>query len=466
MAELMTAVNELLKGKRVEENADIYCDGIETLYKSSAYVKLCMNYHIFSEVYEEIEDDEKNVIQPVVARIQTLVGNLVDCNDIDAGLIEEAESIRERLVNVMEILTAHADRLQIFEYMLNRIEFRFRNEPFDSTYYNDGFERDIERYVLSDRDNAVINMKITQMVSQLPMRLSQNRFFNIIENSLSIYKGSERSSLDDFVYMIKTAGTLFRPANFEDEFDEILSIEKELSGLDYDSLDKTGYEKARMAYDKVSVLTERYSDACVMLTQVINDLYSIMLCAGAATDDEERNDLIRKIITADYNIVNGNAARSGDEETMLARLEGVQESISRRLYTPDSTLDEIININYDIMTRTGLISRFDKLKTVSRLQSASTFAVLEDVQVDKETVDDEYAAKAAGNLIEEFKKLFDGGSRLKRRAVMASVVGSLPVFFNNFDEFKDYVHISLMQCSDEAERQAVLALAKILISGD
>ena len=54
MAELMTAVNELLKGKRVEENADIYCDGIETLYKSSAYVKLCMNYHIFSEVYEEI----------------------------------------------------------------------------------------------------------------------------------------------------------------------------------------------------------------------------------------------------------------------------------------------------------------------------------------------------------------------------------------------------------------------------
>ena len=31
MAELMTAVNELLKGKRVEENADIYCDGIETL---------------------------------------------------------------------------------------------------------------------------------------------------------------------------------------------------------------------------------------------------------------------------------------------------------------------------------------------------------------------------------------------------------------------------------------------------
>lgn len=309
-------------------------------------------------------------------------------------------------------------------------------------------------------------MKITQMVSQLPMRLSQNRFFNIIENSLSIYKGSERSSLDDFVYMIKTAGTLFRPANFEDEFDEILSIEKELSGLDYDSLDKTGYEKARMAYDKVSVLTERYSDACVMLTQVINDLYSIMLCAGAATDDEERNDLIRKIITADYNIVNGNAARSGDEETMLAGLEGVQESISRRLYTPDSTLDEIININYDIIVRTGMISRFDKLKTVSRLQSASTFAVLEDVQVDKEAVDDEYAAKAAGNLIEEFKKLFDGGSRLKRRAVMASVVGSLPVFFNNFDEFKDYVHISLMQCSDEAERQAVLALANILISGD
>lgn len=466
MAELMTAVNDLLKGKRVEENADIYCNKIAALYRSSAYVKLCMNYHIFSEVYEEIEEDEKKVIQPVVARIQTLMGNLVRRNEIDEESMEEVESIRNRLINVMEILTAHADRLQIFEYMLNRIEFRFKKEPFNASYYNDGLERDIERYVLSDRDNAVINMKITQMVSQLPMRLSQNRFFNILENSFSIYKGSEKSSLDDFVYMIKTAGTLYEPANFKDEFDEILAIEEELSKPDYDSLDALGYEKARMTYDRVSLLVERYSDACVMLTQVINDLYSIMLCAGAEIDDEEQNELIRRIITADYNIVNGSAARSEDEEEMLTSLEGVQENISRRLYTPDSTLEEIVNINYDTLARMGVMDRFDKLKMVSRLQSASTFAVLEDVQVDKDTVDDEYAAKVTGALIEEFKSLFAGGSRLKRRAVMASVIGSLPVFFSNFDEFKDYVHISLMQCSDEAERQAVLALTKIMISGD
>ena len=296
MAELITAVNELLKGKRVEENIDIYCDKTASLYKSMAYLKLSMNYHIFSEVYEEIEQDKKQVMQPLVERLQELMGQLVDMKTVDSESVKKAGSIREDLVNIMEILTAYADRFQIYEYILNRVEYKFKPAEYDNTYYNTQLEKDIERYVLSDKDNSVINMKISQIVSQLPMRLSRGKFFDILENSLSIYKGSERSSVDDFVYMIKTAGMLYKPEGFDSKFQELIAAEKELSEIDYENMDEEAYTRVRLSLDGFSTVVEEYSDACVMLTQVVNDVYSIILCADVKVDDEELNKVVRIIL--------------------------------------------------------------------------------------------------------------------------------------------------------------------------
>lgn len=466
MAELITAVNELLKGKKVEDNIGVYCNGISSLYKSIAYLKLSMNYHIFSEVYEEIEPDKKHVIQPVVNRIQELIGGLVNLKTVDEQAIEKAKSVRARLVNVMEILTAYADRFQIYEYILNRVEYKFKPSVYDSSYYNSQLEKDIERYVLSDKDNSVINMKISMIVSQLPMRLSRGKFFDIIENALSIYKGSERSSLIDFTYMIRTAGMLYRPEGFEAEFPELRAAEKDLSSIDYENIDEESCGMARLKLDEVTALVESYSDACVMLTSVVNDLYSIILCAGSDVIDDEQNEIIRNIISEDFAVINGSGTRSGNEGKWLEKLEGEQERMSRMLYTPDSTIEEIESINYDAIVRMGAEAEFERLKTVSRLQSASTFALLDTSNKDTVNADEAYVAETVAELTAEFTGLFDNMGRMSRRAVMASVMGNLPVFFNNLDEFKEYVHVALMQCGDEAEKQACMVLINMIVSGD
>ena len=51
-----------------------------------------------------------------------------------------------------------------------------------------------------------------------------------------------------------------------------------------------------------------------------------------------------------------------------------------------------------------------------------------------------------------------------KRAVMAAVLSSLPVFFNNTEEIQGYINNSLMQCNDEAEQKAVVELVKMMIS--
>ena len=50
MADLTTAVGELLKKKNTEENLHIYVEGLSSLYKRMAELRLAMNYYTFAEI--------------------------------------------------------------------------------------------------------------------------------------------------------------------------------------------------------------------------------------------------------------------------------------------------------------------------------------------------------------------------------------------------------------------------------
>ena len=39
------------------------------------------------------------------------------------------------------------------------------------------------------------------------------------------------------------------------------------------------------------------------------------------------------------------------------------------------------------------------------------------------------------------------------------------MFFNNTEEIQDYINSSLIQCSDEAEKKAVVEVVRMIIAG-
>ena len=55
MADLTTAVGELLKKKNTEENLHIYVEGLSSLYKRMAELRLAMNYYTFAEIYSDFD---------------------------------------------------------------------------------------------------------------------------------------------------------------------------------------------------------------------------------------------------------------------------------------------------------------------------------------------------------------------------------------------------------------------------
>ena len=63
---------------------------------------------------------------------------------------------------------------------------------------------DIMHYILSDKDNVSINGRISEMVGQLPIRMSKVRFYDHIKDAFTLYHGAQKQTIDDFYYSLST----------------------------------------------------------------------------------------------------------------------------------------------------------------------------------------------------------------------------------------------------------------------
>ena len=158
MAELSNVAAELSKGKNVDMNLPKYADGMNSLYGRIGYVKLALNLYSFAEVYGE-DTEYTQLVSDYAQRLANIITEGISGDDTEKnydGILEEIDSLREELIERMEVLTAYTDRFQIFEYVLNRIEYNYKECDINSDYYDDKFEKDIINYIVSDKDNTVV----------------------------------------------------------------------------------------------------------------------------------------------------------------------------------------------------------------------------------------------------------------------------------------------------------------------
>ena len=463
--ELQTVVSELLKGKKTQTNLIEYSKGLKDMYREVAYLRLALNYYTFSEIYYELPKDRKSICSEEVKTLQELVFGLVINENMDFKVAEEKiTAIRTEIISKMDGVTAYADKLSLYEYILNRVEFRFNECEYDDNYYVNNFENDIYNYVVGDRDNSAINMRLAMVMGELPMRLSRNKFFDVLRDSFSIYKGSEKMAVQDFAYRIKTAGGIYSTKEVEKKFSKLKKAVEELSSYDYVNATEKEYELYRAKLDKTASLTMDYSDVIMTLAEIVNDIYTIALCKNGADWDEK--ETLKEIISYSYSVIENNEEPDVAQAEKFVKFEGLQENLRYKIDGPENALFEIFKINKKEIEQMQLSEEFFCLDMMSKLQSSSTFVTFEEDESGREEADDKYIDSVVNGLIEEFGKVFEESNRTYMRAVMAGVISNLPAYFNNLQEFREYVSVSLSQCSDKAEQKACMTMINMLIASE
>ena len=423
------------------------------LYNYSA-IKLSLNFFTGLEMSDEYENEYITKIG-LILKDTILAGKKPSDDDI-----KTITDLRDSITGKMKVLTSYTDALEIFEYVLNRREADIKGTTSANVDIYSLADA-MYRFVFSDNDKVIVNTRIQDFIAQLPVRMTKQRFLDIVTNSLSIYKGGEQESLMDFADTIRDIAIARTPDGFETEYPELFKIYSELRDADYSALDSIGYDNLSASLSKATQEIESEVTDYLMVMEIINDTLILAYTADIAEEKYRTKecDVALKILSS---LAGSEDIYKAAEETdaLLPELEGTQENSYEELIPIESNLDELIT-SYapEFPENESMQKNFEALRRADMLTSSSLFMDIDkNFSIVNNVADDDFVNKIKEEVTRDLSDALAGKNKYIRRSIMAKVLSTMPVFFNTQDEIKQYFEEALLGCNDNAELTACEAI--------
>lgn len=480
---------EIAKGRDLETNIPKFIVSMMNIYHRYSYVKLCMNYFTYYEMTgEEKKKDEKLVT--LTDRMNDVIKTILQEPKEDAleRCIAKTESVRNEVIHIMTGLTACVDIFNIYEYCLNRVEYKYKDSSKLSQYSDEELTKNVLQYILKEKDNVVINSKICETVRQLPIRMTKSRFFELLKEGLKVYKDSEKGSVDDFLYMLRTVSMLDIPEDAYVFTDDLLrEIYKEFTNIDFSNLNEESYQELNAKLEAGTKYIQEEVDRYMLLAENINDLYVILLSSKEyygsrmpklllgyennqdkflldKKEEENCKILIAKENSLFYDVSYGEVCEEIEDGFLF--LEGKQEKYAENFQKSEYLLDTIAQDCEETLKRLDAVEISEYFDRIRKLVSGSIFVEFQEDAKRHEMGGIDYINAKEEALEKELTEFFGKNKKYVNRAVMAHILSELPVFFNNVEEIKDYIYHSLTGCRDAAEKAAVTEILTAMASED
>jgi hypothetical protein len=315
----------------------------------------------------------------------------------------------------------------------------------------------------------VINEKIRAVLAQLPVRMTKTKFFDLLRESFTIYRGSSSDGLDSYLDRIKTSATIFSIED-TDDFSLLKSELSKFDDVDYASITEDEFKNLTDHYRVISKYLEVYTNFYSIYQGLVNNIYTCMICQKYNEDNKSDESIelyknLEVILSHLRECYDSGFTMDIDDEVSagLICVEGVQEKsheLSMQLESGiiDGLLDKYAE--EDVKVKEAIVD----LKKCSKLVSNSLFMELEDVKTCEVT--SEMIEKITTALETELKELFRSSQKVYTRAVMANVLSELPVFFKDIAEVSEYVTNQFTSCGNESEKMACYAILSDIMEED
>lgn len=466
MSQIKQIVRDLSKGKNVEENILGYISKSSFIYQQYSMVYTAMNYFILYERLQECTDSQIDGIA-LVKSIQQVVGRIffeeITEEDIE-NCIKILDDARNETIKKMKILTTYTDKIQVYEHVLNRMEFNYQKE-FAQTDI-EMFTQKLVQYIFSSQDNILINESIKMVLGQLPVRMARSKYFQLIENSISVYEGAEKGTLERYIYMLETCAMLYEPEGIGEYFLDIREFTEELEKIDFSKLDENAYysyvERVQEHAQKLMNIADLYLE----IQNVINGFYAYLLSFSKdVTTDTEKMQICRELIKEIYELfVRGQWEDIPQTtEDKLSSIEGVQERIVEDMVKAEAVFQEILIGQKEVIEKMNYGEMFKKVEKAGSLLNASGTFIEFEQEEKEEIVTGEMIRKETDQLLHKIAEQFKENQMCVNRAVIANTIDKFPVFFTSSEEVKEYIQGSLERCQDAGERQASINILEELM---
>lgn len=422
-----------------------------------ASCRFALNYCMYGDMLSDRNEDSDS-LKAFQKSFHQLMGEYLN-NRCD---IEKIDELRNQIIRETEAASAYLDCFRIYEYVLNRLEGRFKESL---PVYEDSQVIDaIMGYIVSAKETAIQNERIKSVLEQLPLRFTKAKFSAIVSQALSIYEGTDQKSLKQVLKMLRSESMLDLPENMQESQPVLWEMLKKLRDADYKNLTEEQFHELlnclTLAEEKLSVL----SSDCMMMMDLVNDFYVICLTRKDTLMDSQEEALIHGIIESVYQSLEQDESVFHPEmEERLVQMEGRQERYYEQWSRYD--LSDLDVLNSDEEGRAD----YQLLRKIDLLLSTSSFMSLEeevpepgdDILLSRKAVE-EMCAPFLHDLEESWKSM----PKCVMRSVMAKLLAVLPMFFTSSDEIREFIGGCLSACTDFPEKTASIQLIHELMESE
>lgn len=468
MAEIGQIVKRLQKKKDVDYNLTKYTDSMFSESYRLSTIRLTLNYPTFYEMYRDKQAllEIPECIKSMCTRYAAIAANLADDNpEARKELLQAIGDLRQQSTDLMQVMSTFADRFSIYEYVLNRIEYNFREDE-NADLDMEMFQKKLLAYITADKDANASRMRMTEVIEQLPMRMSRSRFFEILKNGLSVYKGSEQQSVKDVIYMIRACAMLEEPKGFRVYFPDLSEVLLDMDSSDFTDITEETYHALFSRLLGGLQALNAYMDVAMLAQELINDTYVVILSLPYASRAPEQELCQKILIRLSERILE--EKWDALEEDFFAEydtLMGKQEECYTSFQSGESALEDLAELHEEKIKENNLQEQFTHLRSLSRLLSGSLFATLQS-EVDSTIAEGSDIDAYYDALSAELRAAFKEHPKNINRAVMAKILTHLPPFLTRYDELENYIETSLMGCRDLNERAACVEILKSIMEGN
>ncbi len=451
-----STIRGIAHGHMTKDNLTGFASMMESDARTLSLARIAMNLPVYLDMGED-SSDEYTRISKLSAAYCGLLGRAN--KELSSGLNEkregEAFALRKESKQIMELLSAYTDRFTVYEYVLNRLEYRFSGAALEAGYSDEDMTQEILQKLSSETDQTVRQSMLVSIIEQLPMRMTRKRFFQVLAEGMDAYKGSDKEAVDGQLFMLRTAAMLEEPAELQESFPEFYKVVETFRQASLSAINEAEWNAL---HDTLAAAMEELNaqmDRVLLLQELINDLCVLTMTDGCMWAEQHKtcSDIISFTLLPGTDEAALNA--------MMGSLEGIQEQYSTSFQEKSTLVDELMQSSRKQLDEQGMLENFEKLDVLSKLLSSSRFADIEKKE-ESELVEASYIEEKTAALISELETFLKSSSKPLARAVMAKLVTMVPLFIRDYNQLEEYIQNSLSSCSDVAEKLACIEIIRSL----
>lgn len=458
----------IINNQNLEENIPFFLNNAVDKYYTCSTVQLSLLYYTYYEMYCDDKELWDNKLLDYSKQLNAIISEALMMSKSGKELeeyVKHVDELRATVTSKMDMITSYSDMFEIYEHVLNRVEYRFKE--IDNIEEDEEFAKKVLRFVFNSEDNVQINDLIKEVIGQLPIRITRQKFFDYLRDGLYELNGVQEDTLDTYIYLIRSSATLDIKDDIKEEFPKLWESKVFLENLDFKNITKQEYEMANKLVEDAALFLEIMSTTYYNLMEIINQLYVMLICAPyigtSSNDDKEQEDAALYII------------RSINESFLMDKYEEPTEDILSRFGSLEGFLEQV---DYDLMNIEDAVSHINSqhralVQSLMQERLLNVLLISKDlfsgsifIELDKkseEIVNIDRIRKELDKLEEDLSNKFKDTGRMIMRAIMAKTMNKLPVFFNNHTEVMDYVLYSLNKCTDLAEKYACMEIIESMM---